>query len=192
MDSVSYSIGVLMGQNFKGFEGLDVAQIAKGLEDALEGNTLQIDLNDAQKIYQDYATKMKAKQNEALTQKGTEFLANNAQRKEVTVLPSGLQYEILKEGNGAVPTKDSKVTVHYVGTLIDGTEFDSSVRRGQPATFGVTQVIAGWTEALQLMPLGSKWKLCIPYNLGYGDRGAGQSIPPYATLVFEVELLSIN
>ena len=119
-------------------------------------------------------------------------MANNAQRKEVTTLPSGLQYEILKEGNGPVPTKDSKVTVHYVGTLIDGTEFDSSVRRGQPATFGVTQVIGGWTEALQLMPVGSKWKLFIPYTLGYGDRGAGQSIPPYATLIFVVELLGIE
>ncbi|MFK7905286.1 MAG: FKBP-type peptidyl-prolyl cis-trans isomerase [Chitinophagales bacterium] len=192
MDSISYSLGVLMGQNFKGFEGLDVAQIAKGLEDVLEGNTLQIDLEDAQRIYQNYATEMKAKQNEALTAKGAAFLVKNATRKEVTTLPSGLQYEILKEGNGPVPTKDSKVTVHYVGTLIDGSEFDSSVRRGEPATFGVTQVISGWTEALQLMPQGSKWKLFIPYSLGYGDRGAGQSIPPYATLVFEVELLKIN
>ncbi|MEZ4887307.1 MAG: FKBP-type peptidyl-prolyl cis-trans isomerase [Chitinophagales bacterium] len=192
MDSISYSVGILMGQNLKGFEGLDVKQIAKGLEDVLEGKSLQIDLEDAQKIYQNYAVEMKAKQNEALTKDGAEFLAKNAQRKEVTTLPSGLQYEVLKAGEGSKPTSSSKVTVHYVGTLINGEEFDSSVRRGQPATFGVTQVISGWTEALQLMPEGSKWKLFIPYNLGYGDRGAGQSIPPYATLIFEVELLKVN
>lgn len=192
MDSISYSIGVLMGQNLKNDEGLDVKQITKGLEDVLKGKSLKIEVEDAQDIYQKYMVEMKAKQNAALTQAGTEFLAKNAQRKEVTTLPSGLQYEVLKGGEGPKPTATSKVTVHYVGTLINGEEFDSSVRRGQPATFGVNQVISGWTEALQLMPEGSKWKLFIPYNLGYGDRGAGQSIPPYATLVFEVELLKVN
>ena len=192
MDSISYSVGVLMGQNLKGFEGLDTTQIAKGIEDVLKGKSLKIDVEDAQKIYQKYASEMKAKQSAALTKAGAAFLIKNAQRKEVTTLPSGLQYEVLKQGNGPKPTRSSKVTVHYVGTLVNGTEFDSSVRRGQPASFGVTQVISGWTEALQLMPQGSKWKLFIPYNLGYGDRGAGQSIPPYATLIFEVELLKIN
>ena len=192
MDSISYSVGVLMAQNLKGFEGLDVKQIAKGMEDVLEGKNLKIEVEDAQEIYQKYAVQMKAKQNAALTQKGAEFLAQNAQRKEVTVLDSGLQYEVLKSGSGQKPSATSKVTVHYTGTLIDGSVFDSSVKRGQPATFGVNQVIRGWTEALQLMPEGSKWKLFIPYNLGYGDRGAGQSIPPYATLIFEVELLKVN
>ncbi|MGB1243123.1 MAG: FKBP-type peptidyl-prolyl cis-trans isomerase [Chitinophagales bacterium] len=192
MDSISYSIGVLMGQNLKNDKDLDVKQITKGLEDVLKGKSLKIEVEDAQEIYQKYMVEMKAKQNEALTKAGTEFLAKNAERKEVTTLASGLQYEVLKEGEGTKPTATSKVTVHYVGTLLNGEEFDSSVRRGQPATFGVNQVISGWTEALQLMPEGSKWKLFIPYNLAYGDRGAGQSIPPFATLVFEVELLKVN
>jgi len=191
MDSISYSIGVLMGQNLKDNEGLDVKQITKGLEDVLKGKSLKIEVEDAQEIYQKYMVEMKAKQNAALTKEGTEFLIKNAQRKEVTTLPSGLQYEILKAGSGQKATRASKVTVHYVGTLINGQEFDSSVRRGEPATFGVTQVISGWTEALQLMPEGSKWKLFIPYNLAYGDRAAG-SIPPYSTLIFEVELLKVN
>ncbi len=192
MDSISYSVGVLMAQNLKDFEGLDVKQITKGMKDVLNGKELRIDVEDAQEIYQKYAVEMKAKKNEALTKGGIEFLAKNAKRQEVTTLPSGLQYEVLKAGEGVKPTATSKVTVHYTGMLINGEVFDSSVKRGEPATFGVNQVISGWTEALQLMPEGSKWKLFIPYNLGYGDRGAGQSIPPYATLIFEVELLKVN
>ncbi len=123
---------------------------------------------------------------------GEAFLLENGKRPEVTTTESGLQYEIIKQGKGKKPTAESTVRVHYAGTLLDGTEFDSSYKRGEPATFGVTQVIKGWTEALQLMPVGSKYKLYIPYNLAYGERGAGQDIPPYSTLVFEVELLGIE
>ncbi|WP_088125977.1 FKBP-type peptidyl-prolyl cis-trans isomerase, partial [Vibrio cholerae] len=122
---------------------------------------------------------------------GEAFLKDNALRPEVTVLESGLQYEVLVEGNGAIPTSDKSVRVHYHGQLVDGTVFDSSVSRGQPAEFPVTGVIRGWVEALQLMPVGSKWKLYIPHNLAYGERGAGAAIPPFAALVFEVELLDI-
>ncbi len=127
----------------------------------------------------------------AFRAEGQAFLDKNAERPEVKVLPSGLQYEVLQEGEGEKPTADSKVKVHYHGTLIDGTVFDSSVERGEPATFGVGQVIEGWTEALQLMPEGAKWKLYIPSDLAYGARGAGQKIGPYTTLIFEVELLEI-
>lgn len=196
MDTISYSVGVLMGQNLKstGFEDkdLDMKQVMKGLEDILKGKKLQVEMQQAQGIYQAYATQLKQKQSAAIIEKGATFLANNAKRPEVTALPNGLQYEVIKQGTGAKPSPTSKVTVHYVGTLLDGTEFDSSVRRGQPATFGLNQVIKGWTEGLQLMAEGSKYRLFIPYNLGYGERGAGQSIPAYATLIFEVELLKIN
>ncbi len=122
---------------------------------------------------------------------GEAFLKDNALRSEVTVTESGLQFEVLVEGNGEIPTSDKQVRVHYHGELTDGTVFDSSVTRGQPAEFPVTGVIAGWVEALQMMPVGSKWKLCIPQDLAYGERGAGAAIPPYAALVFEVELLDI-
>ncbi len=123
---------------------------------------------------------------------GKEYLDKNGQRAEVTTLPSGLQYEVITEGNGPKPGPTTMVTVHYEGSLIDGKVFDSSYKRGQPATFGVHQVISGWTEALQLMPKGSKWKLFIPSELGYGARGAGGSIPPNATLIFDVELLDMR
>lgn len=125
-------------------------------------------------------------------EQGQQFLAENGQRDEVFTLPSGLQYEILQEGTGEKPEGTSRVTVHYEGRLTDGKVFDSSYKRGEPATFGVRQVISGWTEALQLMPTGSKWRLFIPSELGYGARGAGGSIPPNAALIFDVELLSIS
>ena len=123
---------------------------------------------------------------------GAAFLAENAKREGVISLESGLQYEILNQGNGQIPTINDKITAHYHGTLIDGTVFDSSVDRGEPASFPVNGVIAGWTEALQIMPVGSKWKLYVPSDLAYGERGAGQIIGPYSTLIFEVELLSID
>lgn len=133
---------------------------------------------------------LKGQHTEAIAE-GDAFLAENAERDEVTTLPSGLQYEILREGSGAVPTESDRVRVHYHGTLIDGTVFDSSVERGEPTTFGVTQVIAGWTEALQLMPVGSKWRLYVPYDLAYGSQDRGE-IKPFSNLIFDVELLGIE
>lgn len=193
MDSVSYSLGVLIAQNLKqqGLEKIDPASLANGLEAALKGDSLKIDLNTANQTVQNYMQAQQSKKFEKNISEGKKFLDENAKRAGVTTLPSGLQYEIMKEGNGPKPTADQQVTVHYHGTLLDGTVFDSSVERGEPATFGVTQVIQGWVEALQLMPVGSKWKLFIPSELAYGERAAGPTIGPYSTLIFEVELLEI-
>ncbi|MBX2873514.1 MAG: FKBP-type peptidyl-prolyl cis-trans isomerase [Saprospiraceae bacterium] len=194
MDSLSYSMGILVAQNLKqqGFNDLNGAAFAKGLEDVMQGNALQISPEQANQIAQQYLTEVKSKAHAGTIEAGKKFLAENANREEVTALPSGLQYEVMNEGSGVKPTANDKVSVHYHGTLLDGTVFDSSVKRGQPAEFGVTQVIPGWVEALQLMPTGSKWKLFIPYNLAYGDKGAGPTIKPFSTLVFEVELLGIK
>ena len=194
MDSVSYSLGLLVAQNLKsqGFDKLDAASLSAAVNDVLSGAETKISPEEANAIVNSYMQKKQQEQYAGIIESGEQFLAENAKRDEVTKLPSGLQYEVLKEGTGAKPAPTSKVTVHYHGTLLDGTVFDSSVDRGQPATFGVNQVIKGWTEALQLMPAGSKWKLYIPYDLAYGDRGAGGKIGPYSTLVFEVELLEIN
>lgn len=194
MDSVSYSLGVLVAQNLKqqGFDSLDAASLSKGIEDVLKNNALKIDVNAANQLVQNYVQAQQSKKYEKNITEGKQFLEANAKRTGVVTLPSGLQYEIMTAGTGPKPTADQSVTVHYHGTLMDGTVFDSSVERGEPATFGVTQVIQGWVEALQLMPQGSKWKLFIPYDLAYGERAAGQAIQPYSTLIFEVELLSIN
>jgi len=194
MDSLSYSMGILVAKNLKqqGFEGLDGASFAKGLEDVMNSNTLQITEEKANQIAQQYLMEQKSKAHAGTIEAGKTFLASNTNRTGVTTLPSGLQYEVMKAGTGPVPSASDEVRVHYHGTLLDGTIFDSSVQRGQPAEFGVTQVIPGWVEALQLMPTGSKWKLFIPYNLAYGDRGAGPTIKPFSTLVFEVELLGIK
>ncbi len=167
----------------------DFELIKQGFINGLRGYKEQMDLQEANEYVQTTMDAIKYGDQKA---EGEAFLLENAKRPEVTVLESGLQYEVLKAGKGKKPTAESTVKVHYAGTLLDGTEFDSSYKRGEPTTFGVTQVIKGWTEALQLMPVGSKWKLYIPYNLAYGERGAGQDIPPYATLVFEVELLGIE
>lgn len=159
-----------------------------------EGKKPEIDLHEAQQLLNAFFGKLEeeAKAASAEARKaGEDFLAENAKREGVTTLPSGLQYEIMTTAIGQKPVATDKVRVHYHGTLIDGTVFDSSVQRGEPAEFGVTQVIPGWVEALQLMPKGSKWKLFIPYNLAYGEQGAGGAIAPYSTLIFEVELLDI-
>ncbi|MEM8906903.1 MAG: FKBP-type peptidyl-prolyl cis-trans isomerase [Bacteroidota bacterium] len=194
VDSLSYSVGVMIAQGMKsqGLDNLKAEDLAKGLDDVLKNNPLQIDKDKATQIFQNHLMAMKAKESAHLIKPGKDFLEANAKKEGVVTLSSGLQYLVMKKGEGAVPKATDKVSVHYHGTLIDGTVFDSSVERGQPATFPVTGVIKGWVEALQLMPTGSKWKLFIPYNLAYGERAAGPKIKPFSTLVFEVELLSIE
>ena len=196
MDKTSYSIGLSFGQQLaqSNIKGLDWQSFAQGVGDMCDGKTPAIDLKEAQQLLQTYFTKLEEEAMAAsagLRKAGEEFLAANAKREGVKVLESGLQYEIMTAAIGQKPVASDRVKVHYHGTLIDGTVFDSSVQRGEPAVFGVTQVIAGWVEALQLMPVGSKWKLFIPYNLAYGEQGAGGAIAPYSTLIFEVELLEI-
>lgn len=193
-DSVSHSLGLLIGQNLKdqGFGELNFQILAQSLQAAIAKTIPQSDLMAANAQVQKYQTEMQSSKGDKAKKEGEKFLEENKKRKGVVTLPSGLQYEILKQGSGPKPTATDKVKTHYHGTLIDGTVFDSSVERNDPATFGVNQVIKGWTEALQLMPVGSKWKLFIPYNLAYGERGAGGKIGPYSALIFEVELLSIE
>lgn len=193
MEKTSYAIGMNIGANLlqSGAKNIDSEALARGLADVLNGKKTEIEPREAGSILNKYFAELEeAKSQEAIAD-GAAFLAANGQRSEVTTLPSGLQYEVIKMGDGQKPKATDTVRCHYKGTLIDGTEFDSSIRRGQPADFPVNGVIAGWVEALQLMPVGSKWKLFIPYNLGYGAQGAGQSIPPYAALIFDVELLDI-
>jgi len=194
MDSVSYSIGVLIAQSLKqqGLDSVKTDAFAKGVKDALAGDQMDISVEEANQIVQTHMQEKAAKQYEDLIQKGKSFLADNAKRDEVKVTDSGLQYEVLRTGEGASPSDSSKVTVHYRGELLNGQVFDSSYKRGEPVTFGVTQVIPGWTEGLQMMKKGGKWKLYIPYDLGYGERGAGQAIGPFETLIFEVELLEVQ
>lgn len=194
MDSLSYSLGLMLAQNLskQGFDTVEAKDLAAGVEDVLTGKELKINMAEAQKLVQNYMAAKQSKKYEAVIKEGAAFLKANGAKEGVVTLESGLQYEIITAGTGEKPQKTDKVTVHYEGTLLDGTVFDSSVARGEPASFGVTQVIAGWTEALQLMPIGSKWRLAIPYNLAYGERGAGGKIGPYSTLIFEVELLGIN
>ncbi len=193
-DSLSYAIGILWGQNIKqqGLTNINSDMVGKAISDVVNGGTELLDMKSANQLVKEQINKQKEmakKKNEA---EGKAFLAKNAERQGVITLPSGLQYEVIKEGTGPMPKSSDKVSVHYEGTLIDGTVFDSSIQRGEPASFPVTGVIQGWVEALQLMKVGSKWKLFIPSNLAYGDRGAGGQIGPYATLVFEVELLGID
>lgn len=193
LDTVSYSIGVNIAENLsnQGLNTLNVEALAKGMEDYLNQNDLAITREQGEQILQAYFQKVAMEAANKNKKEGEEFLAENGKKKGIVTLPSGMQYEIIQEGNGPVPTASDKVKTHYHGTLIDGTVFDSSVERGQPATFGVTQVIQGWQEALQLMPVGSKWRLYIPYNLAYGERGAGGQIGPFATLIFDIELIEI-
>ena len=194
IDSVSYSLGVNIGENIKSqFPDIDLKNFELAIKDVLDDKKEpKISGTDAQKVIQEFFKKQQAKASESVIEEGKKFLEENKKRDNVITLESGLQYEILKSGEGAKPTLEDQVTTHYHGTLIDGTVFDSSVERGQPATFPVGGVIKGWTEALQLMSLGSKWKLFVPYNLAYGERGAGPQIGPYTTLIFEVELIKIN
>lgn len=194
MEKVSYSLGVNVAKSVKsqGLESIDSDAIAKAFKDVFEGNTLEISEEEANIVLQDYFGKLANEKQKANVESGQKFLDENAKREGVVTTATGLQYEVLKEGSGDSPKETDNVTVHYHGTLIDGTVFDSSVDRGQPATFPVNGVIPGWVEALQLMNPGAKYKLFIPSNLAYGERGAGGAIGPNATLVFEVELISIG
>ncbi len=193
MEKISYALGLSLGNNLlsSGIKQLDVAKLAKGIQDVLEQNQPEISYQEAQQVINEFFGALQAKANESVIAEGKKFLAENAKREGVVTLPSGLQYEVITSGTGVKPQASDTVKVHYHGTLIDGKVFDSSVSRGEPATFGVTQVISGWVEALQLMPVGSKWKLFIPSGLAYGAQGAGQAIAPHSTLIFEVELLDI-
>lgn len=194
MDKVSYSLGVNIGSNLKkqGWKDLNTEAIAKAIEDMMADKEPLVSLEEAGNALNEYVKKLQEEQFATKKDEGTKFLEENAKKEGVMTLPSGLQYKVLKEGTGEKPALTDKVTTHYHGTKIDGSVFDSSVERGQPATFPVSGVIPGWTEALQLMPVGSKWQLYVPYDLAYGERGAGQAIGPYETLIFDVELLSIE
>ena len=196
MDKLSYALGLSFGQSLRQnrVQGTDYESFAQGVEAMCEGKMPEISVQEAQKLLDAYFSEIESKQQAAgMEQKsaGEKFLAENAKKTGVITTASGLQYEILKEGKGQKPIATDKVKVHYHGTLLDGTVFDSSVKRNTPASFGVNQVIKGWVEALQLMPVGSKWKLYIPQELAYGAHGAGEIIRPYSALIFEVELLEI-
>ena len=193
MDKVSYALGLSIGNNFEnsGIKDLQVEDFVKGLTDVLSGNQPAITYDEAKEVINNYFMKLQKERLEINKKAGEEFLNINRHKAGVVELPSGLQYEVLKNGTGAKPTANDKVKCHYHGTLINGTVFDSSVQRGEPAVLGVSQVIPGWVEALQLMPVGSKWRLFIPSNLAYGENGAGNLIEPNSTLIFDVELLDI-
>ncbi len=194
MEKLSYALGMSMASNFlnSGLNKMDVASFTKAFKEVMGNESTDLSPQEANQIIQEYFSK---KQDEMLNKNleaGLAFLEENKKRSGVVALPSGLQYEILTEGKGEKPKATDKVKCHYHGTLLDGTVFDSSVQRGQHAVFGVNQVIQGWVEALQLMPVGSKWRLFIPSDLAYGTHGAGNSIEPNSTLIFDVELLGIN
>ncbi len=194
MDKISYAIGLSMGQNLRssGVTRLEYADLAKGIQDVLEGQKPQITYQEAQTILGQFFSELESRIAGEQKKAGEDFLAANAKRAEVKTTPSGLQYEVLEATIGQKPKATDKVRVHYEGTLIDGTVFDSSYKRGESISFALNQVIKGWTEGLQLMSVGSKYKLYIPYQLAYGEQGAGGSIPPYSALIFTVELLGIE
>jgi len=193
---VSYGIGRQMGDQLADnpFDGIDANAVAEGVVDALSGTASPIEAELLEAAFNEIHQQIQAKKEEqgkAQSAEGDAFLAENAKRDEITITDSGLQYEVMKAGDGDKPLASSTVRTHYHGMLIDGTVFDSSVDRGEPTEFPVNGVIAGWTEALQMMGVGSKWRLYVPYQLAYGERGAGGVIGPYAALIFEVELLAV-
>lgn len=191
---VSYCFGVVLGHNFKstGLDSLDMEIFMAGMNDVFANKPPRVDVQEAEATMHQYMQAAMMKRSAIAKERGAKFLATNKAREGVKTTASGLQYEVIAEGKGKTPTTVDRVTVHYTGKLTDGTIFDSSIRRGQPATFRVNQVISGWTEALQLMQEGDKWILYIPYSLGYGERGSPPQIPPFSTLIFEVELLKVN
>ena len=201
MDKLSYALGLGIGRQLSqmGANDLNAADFAQAVKDMIDGKEPQVPAAEAQQIVEDFFQKQEGRQRAEAAEKykgakseGEKYLSENAKKEGVTTLPSGLQYQVLKEGNGKSPKATDKVVCHYEGMLIDGTMFDSSIQRGEPATFPLNGVIAGWTEGLQLMKEGAKYRFFIPYQLGYGERGAGASIPPFATLVFDVELIEVK
>lgn len=193
MEKLSYALGMVIGHNLKGMNvtGLNGADFTRAVEDVLSAAPTALTDAEAQQIVTDYLQRQEAEKGAAAREAGEAFLAENAKKEGVVVLPSGLQYTVITEGKGRKPAATDSVKCHYEGTLTDGTVFDSSYRRGEPATFPLNGVIAGWTEGVQLMAEGAKFRFFIPYNLAYGSRGAGQSIPPYAALIFDVELIEV-
>ena len=201
MDKLSYALGIGIGSQLAGMgaKELNIDDFAQAIKDVISGSELKVDNAEAQTLVQNFFQEQEAKQQTAAAEAGKvakaageAFLAENGKKDGVVTLPSGLQYQVLKEGNGKKPSATDQVVCHYEGTLIDGTVFDSSYQRNQPATFGLNQVIAGWTEGVQLMQEGAKYRFFIPYNLAYGERGAGAQIPPFAALVFDVELIEVK
>lgn len=201
MDKLSYALGIGIGSQLAGMgaKELNIDDFAQAIKDVISGSELKVDNAEAQTLVQNFFQEQETKQQAAAAEAGKAakaageaFLAENGKKDGVVTLPSGLQYQVLKEGNGKKPSATDQVVCHYEGTLIDGTVFDSSYQRNQPATFGLNQVIAGWTEGVQLMQEGAKYRFFIPYNLAYGERGAGAQIPPFAALVFDVELIEVK
>ena len=201
MDKLSYALGIGIGSQLAGMgaKELNIDDFALAIKDVISGSELKVDNAEAQTLVQNFFQEQEAKQQAAAAEAGKAakaageaFLAENGKKEGVVTLPSGLQYQVLKEGNGKKPSATDQVVCHYEGTLIDGTIFDSSYKRNEPATFGLNQVIPGWTEGVQLMQEGAKYRFFIPYNLAYGERGAGAQIPPFAALVFDVELIEVK
>ena len=193
MDKISYALGLGIGQQLKNMhiEGFSIEDFSQSIRDILEGNPTAMSSREAQQMLNEYFEKQAKEQAQQAIAEGKVFLEENARRPEVTQTKSGLQYEVLSEGSGRSPKATDTVRCHYEGRLLDGSVFDSSYQRGEPADFGLNQVIAGWTEGVQLMKEGAKYRFFIPYLLAYGERGAGSSIPPYSTLVFDVELIKV-
>ena len=201
MDKLSYALGIGIGSQLAGMgaKELNIDDFAQAIKDVISGSELKVDNAEAQTLVQNFFQEQEAKQQAAAAETGKvakaageAFLAENGKKDGVVTLPSGLQYQVLKEGDGKKPSATDQVVCHYEGTLIDGTVFDSSYQRNQPATFGLNQVIPGWTEGVQLMQEGAKYRFFIPYKLAYGERGAGAQIPPFAALVFDVELIEVK
>ncbi len=201
MDKLSYALGIGIGSQLAGMgaKELNIDDFAQAIKDVISGSELKVDNAEAQTLVQNFFQEQEAKQQAAAAEAGKAakaageaFLAENGKKDGIVTLPSGLQYQVLKEGDGKKPSATDQVVCHYEGTLIDGTIFDSSYQRNQPATFGLNQVIAGWTEGVQLMQEGAKYRFFIPYNLAYGEHGAGAQIPPFAALVFDVELIEVK
>ena len=201
MDKLSYALGIGIGSQLAGMgaKELNIDDFAQAIKDVVSGSALKVDNAEAQTLVQNFFRKQEAERQAAAAETGKAtktageaFLVENGKKEGVVTLPSGLQYQVLKEGNGKKPSATDQVVCHYEGTLIDGTVFDSSYKRKEPATFGLNQVIAGWTEGVQLMQEGAKYRFFIPYDLAYGERGAGAQIPPFAALVFDVELIEVK